>query len=364
MMKALCYLGQNKGIRWQSVPKPKIKLPTDVVGKILATTICGTDLHIVKGHVPECTECAESQPERGLILGHEGIIEIEETGSKVSKFKKGDICIVSCISPCGECYYCKKNIQAHCRETDTHCGWILGHTIDGTQAEYVRVPFADHGLYKVPKGISYDALIMLSDILPTAYEVGVLNGKVKEGDIVAIVGLGPVGLSALISTKSMNPAKIIAIDMDDSRLEVAKRMGADEIINPSKTDAKEKVHELTASEFKNSGVDVAMECVGIPQTFEMCEDLIGPGGHISNVGVHGSAVQLKLQELWGKNVTMSTGLVSAYSTAELLQKIVDGKIHPESLATHHFKLDEFEKAYEVFSDPGKSKAIKVVLTSE
>ncbi|KAH3671746.1 hypothetical protein OGAPHI_000451 [Ogataea philodendri] len=363
MMKALCYSKPNS-IAWKSVPKPVIKLPGDVIGKVLATTICGTDLHIVKGHVPESTATAEASPDKGLILGHEGIIQIVETGPSVSKFKQGDVCVVSCITSCGDCYYCAKDIQAHCKKSEGGSGWILGHTIDGTQAEFVRIPFADHSLYKAPQSLSFDSLLMLSDILPTAYEVGVLAGHVKKGDTVAIVGLGPVGLSALISAKALEPAKIIAIDLDDSRLQVAKEMGADELINSSKVDAKQQVHQLTTSDIKDSGVDVAIECVGLPPSFELCEELIAPGGHISNVGVHGSPVQLQLQNLWGKNVSLSTGLVSAYSTQALLDKVLEKKISPEILVTHHFKLDEFEKAYQVFGNAAANKAIKVVLGSD
>ncbi|GME73717.1 unnamed protein product [Ambrosiozyma monospora] len=369
-MKALTYLGPNS-IKWQSVAKPVVLKATDVIGKILATTICGTDLHIWKGDVPESTAIAEKQKGRGLILGHEGIIQVESVGSAVKNFKPGDIAIASCISACGECHYCKNNLQAHCTQEGSS-GWILGHEIDGTQAEYVRLPFGDHSLYHAPKGVSYDSLLMLSDILPTAYEVGVLAGDVKEGDSVAIVGIGPIGLSALISAKAKNPSEVIAIDMDDARLEVAKRYGATKTINPNKENVKEKVMEYTAAananlsslDAKKPGVDVAIECVGVPATFEMCEDLIAPGGAVANVGVHGKAVELKLQDLWIKNIKITTGLVSAYSTAELLQKVSSGVIDPAPLVTHHFKLNEIEKAYDIFKNAAENKAIKMVLTNE
>nr|BAD32689.1 dihydroxyacetone reductase [Zygoascus ofunaensis] len=363
MMKALCYLG-SKTIKWQTVAKPTLKSPTDVIGKLSALTLCGSDLHIIAGHVKESTDIAESQPGRGLILGHEGIIKVEEVGDAVKNFKRGDVCIVSCITSCGECYYCKRDLQSHCNRTEGTSGWILGHEIDGTQAEYVRIPYADQSLYKAPENVPIESLLMLSDILPTAYEVGVVSGNVKKGDTVAIVGLGPVGLSALLSAKALDPAKIIAIDMDDSRLEVARRLGAHETINPGKQDAAKLVHELTASEGKSSGVDVAIECVGVPATFEMCEDLLCPGGHLSNVGVHGSSVELKLQELWIKNISISTGLVSAYSTETLLQKVIDKKLDPTPLATHHFKLSEIEKAYDVFSHAADNQAIKMVITCD
>ncbi|ODV87265.1 hypothetical protein CANARDRAFT_195200 [[Candida] arabinofermentans NRRL YB-2248] len=362
-MKALTFLGANT-IKYQEVAKPIIKKPTDVVGKILWTTICGSDLHILKGDVPESIAKANEQKGRGLILGHEGVIKVESVGSAVTKFKQGDVAIVSCISSCGSCYYCKKDLQSHCSNTEGTSGWILGHEIDGTQADYVRIPYADNSLYKAPENVPAESLLMLSDILPTAYEVGVLSGKVKEGDTVAIVGLGPVGLSALLTCKTLKPAKIIAIDMDDARLEVALRLGADEAMNPGKVDAKAQVHALTKSDIRESGVDVAIECVGIPATFEMCQDLIGPGGAIANVGVHGKSVSLKLEELWIKNISISTGLVSAYSTSDLLQKVVSGDLDPSVLATHHFKMSEMEKAYEVFKNAASNKAIKMVIEND
>ncbi|VEU20144.1 DEKNAAC101039 [Brettanomyces naardenensis] len=365
MMKALTYLKPGV-IRWQSVAKPKILKSTDVIGKMLATTICGTDLHIIKGDCPETTVIAEEEQNkgRGIILGHEGIIKVEEVGSDVKKFKPGDVCIVSCITSCGTCYYCKRDLQAHCTNSEGTSGWILGHEIDGTQAEYLRVPFADYSLFKAPQNVSTDSLIMLSDILPTSYEVGVLNGQVKEGDSVAIVGLGPVGLSALLGAKALNPKELIAIDMDDARLAVAKKLGATQTINPSKADAVSFVKQLTTSKDREPGVDVAIECVGVPATFELCEDLIGPGGAVANVGVHGKPVSLKLQDLWIKNVRITTGLVSAYSTEELLHKVIKGDLDPAPLATHHFKLGEIEKAYEVFKNASENNAIKMIITNE
>lgn len=365
MMKALTYLKPGV-IRWQSVVKPKLLKPTDVVGKLLATTICGSDLHIIKGDCPETTEIAE-KPEnkgRGIILGHEGIIKVEQTGSAITKFKPGDVCIVSCITSCGKCYYCKNNLQAHCSNSEGTSGWVLGHEIDGTQAQFMRVPFADYSLYKAPANLSYDSLLMLSDILPTSYEVGILNGQVKEGDSVAIVGLGPVGLSALLGAKALKPKEIIAVDMDDARLEVAKKLGGTRTINPSKQNAVEAVRQLTTTSEREPGVDVAIECVGVPATFEMCEDLIGPGGAVANVGVHGKPVSLKLQDLWIKNVRITTGLVSAYSTEDLLQKVIKGDLDPSALVTHHFKMSEFEKAYDVFKNASKNNAIKIVLNND
>lgn len=366
MMKALTYMKPNV-ISWHSIPKPKILHPTDVIGKVVATTICGSDLHILKGDVPETTAIATESPERGIVLGHEAIIEVEEVGSSIKKFKAGDICIVSCITSCGTCYYCKKNLQSHCNGNEGTSGWIFGHEIDGTQSEYVRVPFGDTSLFKAPKNVSYDKLLMLCDAIPTSYEIGVKNGGVKEGDSIAIVGLGPVGLSALLSAKTLKPKQIIAIDMDDERLELAKKLGATNVLNPSKFSTQDLTNEvlnLTKNLIpgREPGVDVAIECVGVPSTFELCEELITSGGSIANVGVHGKSVELKLQKLWIKDCQITTGLVSAYSTEELLKQVEDGTLDPTPIITHHFKFDEFEKAYEIFKDAKNTKAMKIVLT--
>ncbi|GMM30247.1 hypothetical protein DAMA08_029920 [Martiniozyma asiatica (nom. inval.)] len=360
-IKALTYLGPGK-ISWQDVPMPTLVNDTDVIGKVLATTICGTDLHIIKGDVPETTAIAQASHSKGIILGHEAIIEVTECGDKVKNFKSGDVCIVSCITSCGDCYYCKRNIQAHCSGNEGSSGWIFGHEIDGSQAEYMRVPFADNGLFKAPDGIPFESLLMLSDAMPTSFEIGVINGEVKKGDVVAIVGLGPVGLGALLTASIREPEKIIAIDTDDSRLALAKQLGATHTFNPSTDNVVTCVNELTTTDFKEKGVDVAIECVGIPSTFELCQDLICPGGRIANVGVHGKPVQLKLQELWIKNIKISTGLVSAYSTKELLDSISSGKINPSSMVSHKMKMSDFEEAYGIFKNAAGNKAIKMFLT--
>lgn len=351
-------------IAWKDVPMPVIKQQTDVIGRVVATTICGSDLHILKGDVPESTAIAQQNGENGLILGHEAIIEVTDVGADVSKFKKGDVALVSCITSCGHCYYCKTNLQAHCSGNEGSSGWIFGHEINGTQAEFVRVPFGDFGLYKAPPGVSYESLLMLADAMPTSYEIGVIAGEVKEGDSVAVVGLGPVGLGALLTAKTRNPEKLIAIDMDETRLELAKKFGATHTINPGKIkDVTAAINELTTTDFKKPGVDVAIEAVGVPATFEMCEDLICPGGKIANVGVHGKPVQLKLQELWIKNIKISTGLVSAYSTQELLDKVVAGSLDPSLMITHRMKLNEMEKGYEIFGNAASNKAIKMLFTA-
>jgi alcohol dehydrogenase len=345
-MKALVYHGAGKKA-WEEKPKPGIKAPTDAIIKILKTTICGTDLHIMKGDVPEVTD--------GRIIGHEGVGIVEEVGSAVSNFKKGDHVLISCITSCGKCEYCKRGMYSHC----TDGGWILGHLIDGTQAEYVRIPHADNSLYPIPSGADEEALVMLSDILPTGFECGVLNGQVKPGDSIAIVGAGPVGLAALLTSQFYSPADIIVIDMDDNRLNVAKTFGASQLINSSDGKAVEKVLKLTGGK----GVDVAIEAVGVPATFELCEEMVAPGGHIANIGVHGKSVSLHLEKLWSSNITITTRLVDTVTTPMLFKTVRSGKIEPKKLITHHFKLDQVMEAYTVFGNAAKEKALKVILTN-
>nr|MBC7612876.1 zinc-dependent alcohol dehydrogenase family protein [Pseudopedobacter sp.] len=345
-MKALVYHGPGKKA-WEEKPKPTITQSTDAIVKILKTTICGTDLHIMKGDVPAVTD--------GRIIGHEGVGIVEETGPSVSNFKKGDHVIISCITSCGKCEYCKKAMYSHCVDG----GWILGNLIDGTQAEYVRIPYADNSLYPIPAGADEEALVMLSDILPTGYECGVLNGQVKPGDVLAIVGAGPIGMAALFTAKFYSPSEIIMIDMDDNRLALAKTFGATHTINTSKSNAVDEVMKLT----DKKGVDVAIEAVGVPATFELCEKIIGAGGHLANIGVHGKSVTLHLEELWSKNITITTRLVDTSTTPLLFKTVQSGKLQPKNLITHHFKLDEIMEAYEVFGNAAKEKALKVILTS-
>jgi alcohol dehydrogenase len=346
-MKALVYHGPgNKS--WEEKPKPVIKETTDAIVKILKTTICGTDLHILKGDVPEVTD--------GRILGHEGVGVIEEIGNSVTSFKKGDHVIISCISSCGKCDYCKRGMYSHCEKG----GWILGHLIDGTQAEYVRIPFADNSLYHIPAGSDEEALVMLSDILPTGFECGVLNGKVQPGNTVAIVGSGPIGLAALLTAQFYSPAEIIMIDPDDNRLETAKKFGATQIVNNNKENAIEKVKQLT----NNRGVDTAIEAVGIPATFELCESLVAPGGIIANIGVHGKSVELHLETLWAHNITITTRLVDTVTTSMLLKTIQSKKLNSKQLITHYFKLSDINNAYDTFQHAAKEKALKVILTNE
>jgi alcohol dehydrogenase len=345
-MKALVYHGPGKKA-WEDKPKPILKDPTDAIVKITKTTICGTDLHILKGDVPTVTD--------GRILGHEGVGVIEEVGGAVSGFKKGDHVLISCITSCGKCDACKKGMYSHCASG----GWILGHLIDGTQAEYVRIPFADTSLYRAPEGVEEDALAMLSDILPTGFECGVLNGGVKPGDTVAIVGAGPVGLAALLTAQFYSPAEIIMVDLDENRLAVARKLGATQLVSSLDGKTMEKIMALTGGK----GVDVAIEAVGIPSTFDVCQDVVAAGGHIANVGVHGKSVALKLEKLWAHNITITTRLVDTVTTPMLLKNVVAGRLEPRKLITHHFVLDELVKAYDTFGDAAKQKALKVILRS-
>jgi len=345
-MKALVYVSVgNKALQDRS--KPEIKAPTDAIIKITKTTICGTDLHILKGDVPSC------QP--GCILGHEGVGVIDAVGSAVTAFKAGDRVLISCISACGKCIYCRKGMYSHC----TTGGWILGNKIDGTQAEFVRIPYADTSLYPIPEGADEEALVMLSDILPTGFECGVLNGKVQPGSTVAIIGSGPIGLAALLTAQFYSPSEIIMVDIDDSRLEVAKRFGATSVVNSADGKAVDALMKLT----NQRGVDTAIEAVGIPATFELCEKIIAPGGIIANIGVHGSKVDLHLENLWDRNITITTRLVDTESTAMLLRLVQSDKIDAKLLITHRFKLDHILDAYEAFENAATTSALKVIIAA-
>ena len=344
-MKALVYQGPGQK-SWEDKASPVIEKPTDAVVRILHTTICGTDLHILKGDVPAVT--------KGRTLGHEGVGVVEEVGSAVRNFKKGDNVLISCVTSCGSCANCKRQLYSHCADG----GWILGHLIDGTQAQQVRIPHADNSLYPIPAGADEEALVMLSDILPTGFEIGVLSGKVKPGDSVVIVGAGPVGLAALLTAQFYSPATLIVVDADPNRLEVAKRFGATHTIDINVENAVDRIFALT----DGVGVDVAIEAVGIPASFDTCQQVIAPGGHIANVGVHGKSVELHLEKLWIQNINISTGLVNTNTTPMLLKTVQSGKIEPGQLITHRFKLDDILEAYEVFANAAKEKAIKVILS--
>jgi len=343
-MKALVYQGPGqKALEERRLPD--IDAPGDAIVQVTKTTICGTDLHILKGDVPTC--------EPGRILGHEGVGIVDKVGPAVTMFRRGDHVLISCISACGKCEYCRGGMYSHC----TTGGWILGNKIDGTQAEFVRIPHADTSLYPIPAGADEEALVMLSDILPTGYECGVLNGKVQPGNSVAIVGAGGIGLAALLTAQFYAPAEIIVIDLDDNRLQVAKRFGATATINGSDGKAAEKVMELTGGR----GVNTAIEAVGVPPSFITCENIIAPGGTIANVGVHGTKVDLHLERLWSLNISIATRLVDTVTTPMLLKTVQSRKLDPKKLITHHFKLDQILDAYDTFGRAASTHALKVIL---
>lgn len=345
-MRAVVYHGPGQKA-WEEVPDPVILDDTDAIVRVDAVTICGTDLHILKGDVAAVTD--------GRILGHEAVGTVESVGAGVKNVKVGDRVLVSCITACGACRFCRDGSYGQCLGGG---GWILGHKIDGTQAEHVRVPFADTSTYPAPAGVSDEQLLMLADILPTGYEVGVLNGQVRPGDVVAVVGAGPIGLSAMMGARLFSPSHVVAIDMADSRLEAAKTFGADIVINNSREDALAIVRELTGG----LGADVAIEAVGVPATFELAASLARPGGHIANIGVHGQPVTLHLEELWIRNVTITTGLVDTYSTPTLLRLAQGHQVDTDRFITHHFTLEQFDEAYDVFSRAADTGALKVILT--
>ena len=345
-MKALVYHGPGKRA-WEDKPRPAIQDPSDAVVRITTSTICGTDLHILKGDLPAVND--------GRILGHEGIGVVEEVGPGVSEFHVGDKVIISCVSACLKCDFCKRGMYSHCR----HGGWILGYTIDGTQAEYVRIPHADGSLYPFPGDADEEAMVMLSDILPTGFECGVLNGQVKPGDTVAIVGAGPVGLAVLLTAQFYSPAAIFMIDLDDKRLSIAKKFGANSLINSADGQAARHVMDLT----EGAGVDVAIEAVGIPATFDICQAIVAAGGHIANVGVHGKPVELHLEKLWDRNISITTRLVDTVTTPMLLKVVRSGKLQPAQLVTHRFAMADIIKAYDTFANAEREGALKVVLTS-
>jgi len=343
-MKALVYQGPGRKAL-EEKPKPVVIEPGDAIVRVTRTTICGTDLHILKGDVPSC--------EPGRTLGHEGVGVIEQVGPGVTAFKPGDPVLISCITSCGRCGYCRRGMYSHC----TTGGWILGNVIDGTQAEFVRVPHADTSLYPIPAGADEEALVMLSDILPTGFECGVLNGKIAPGSSVAIVGAGPIGLATLLTAQFYSPAEIIMIDLDENRLEVARRFGATCTINGANDDAVEAVKAVT----DGRGADAAIEAVGIPATFELCERIVAPGGVIANIGVHGAKVDLHLETLWSRNISITTRLVDTATTPMLLKTVTSGKLDPTKLITHRFSLDDVLEAYDVFGRAAETGALKVII---
>lgn len=347
-MKALVYHGPGQR-SWDTVDDPTIIDHADIVVRIDTSTICGSDLHILKGDVPETPP--------GTVLGHEAVATVQEIGSSVSTVAVGDRVLLSCISACGRCRFCKESLYGQCLGGG---GWIFGHLIDGLQAEYARVPFADNSVYKVPEHLSDEQVLFLSDILPTAYEVGVLNGRVSPGDVVAIVGAGPIGLAAILTAGLYTPAQIVAVDLADSRLESARSFGADITINNTHRDPISEIMELTGG----LGVDVAVEAVGVPATFELASELIRPGGHVANIGVHGHPATLHLEKLWTRDVTITTGLVDTHTIPRLMSLVAGGRLDPTVFATHRFALDDAMTAYDTFADAGSTGALKVVLEAD
>jgi alcohol dehydrogenase len=347
-MKALVYHGRGRR-SWEDKPRPKLVQPTDAIVRVSTTTICGTDLHILKGDVPTV--------EDGRILGHEAVGYVEEVGASVRGLRRGDKVLVSCISSCGLCDFCRRAMYSHCRDG----GWILGHRIDGTQAEYVRVPHARTSLYALPTEADEEACVLLSDIFPTGFECGVLNGQVKPGDSVAIVGAGPIGLAALLTAQFYSPAQVVMVDADPNRLETARRLGATHIVSETLPAAvEERIKTLT----DGAGVDVAIEAVGVPASFDTCQRIVGPGGHIANVGVHGKPVELHLETLWAHNVTITTRLVDTVTTPMLLKLLLSGRLNAKALVTHRFGLHEIMKAYDTFATAAREKALKVAIRAQ
>ena len=351
-MKAVVYQGPGS-ITWQEMPAPRIQKPTDAIVKIETTTICGTDLHILKGDVPTV--------EHGRILGHEGVGVVTEVGEAVTEIAVGDRVIVSCISACGKCGYCLEGMYSHCLadEGAPGIGWILGHLIDGTQAEYVRVPFAETSLHKVPEGVAPEEAAMISDILPTGHEIGIRYGAVKPGDVVAVIGAGPVGLAAMTTAALYGPSRVIAIDIDANRVEQAKRFGASDGVVSSDSDWKEQVIALT----DGLGVDVAIEAVGVPATWDMSLAIVRPGGHVANVGVHGKPVSFPLETAWIQNLTITTGLVNTDTSRMLIKLLAQGRLDVGGFISHRFSLDDIMNAYDTFGRAAETKALKVILTA-
>jgi alcohol dehydrogenase len=348
LMKALVYHGAGRRA-WEDKPMPRVISATDAVVKVSTTTICGSDLHIMKGDVPSVTD--------GRILGHEGVGTVAEIGAGVTSFKVGDKVLISCISSCASCPSCRRGMYSHCERGG---GWILGNLIDGTQAEYVRIPFADTSLYPLPAGADEAAYTMLSDIFPTSFECGVLNGQVKPGDTVAIVGAGPIGLAALLTAQFFAPAELIMIDKDDNRLKAAAGFGATQIVNSADGKAVEWIKDLT----QGRGVDVAIEAVGVPDTFALCQEIVAPGGSIANIGVHGKSVTLHLERLWSQNIRITTRLVDTAATPMLLKAVLSKRLNPMQLVTHRFRLDEMMRAYDTFGNAAQEKALKVILSAD
>ena len=349
-MKALVYSGPGEK-SWTEMPDPTIQRTTDAIVRVDTTTICGTDLHILKGDVPAVRP--------GLILGHEGVGTVVAVGDAVEAVSVGQRVLISCIKSCGHCANCKIGLYSHClgAEGSPGIGWIFGHLIDGTQAEFVRVPYADNSLYPLPESVPDDAAVMLSDILPTGFEIGVQYGQVSPGDVVAVIGAGPVGLAAIATAGLYGAGAVVAVDLDEHRLEQARTFGASHTVRSGRPEWRGDVLAVT----DGAGVDVAIEAVGVPETFTMATEIVRPGGRVANVGVHGKPVQLHVENLWIQNISISMGLVNTNSTPMLLRLVTQGKIPAELLATHKFDFDHVEDAYDTFARAAETHALKVLI---
>lgn len=347
-MKALVYHGPGDK-RWEEVPDAQVVEPTDVVVQVDTTTICGTDLHILLGDVPAVTP--------GRILGHEAVGHVVEVGAAVQAFRPGDRVLVPAISSCGTCTYCRAQLPSHCQRLGG-IGWVFGHLVDGTQAEYVRVPFGDSSLVAAPPELTDEQLVFLADIFPTGFEMGVKNGGVKPGDVVAVIGVGPVGLAAVATAQLYGPSKVIAIGRSQPRIDTALQLGATHGFSTNDPDWRDQV----MAETDGLGVDVSIEAVGVPDTLADAFAVVRPGGRVANAGVHGRSFTLPIHDLWIQNLTFTTGLVNGTSVPVLLRMIEAGRLHPEQMGTHRFALDDMLSAYDVFEHASEHKCLKTVIT--
>lgn len=350
-MKALVYHGPGRKA-WEEVPDPTLQDPTDVIAKVDTTTICGTDLHILKGDVPAVVD--------GRVLGHEAVGTITEVGDAVTGLEPGDRIIIPAVTNCGKCSYCRNNQPSHC-QTLGGVGWVFGHLIDGTQAEYVRVPFAETSVHKVPEGLDDEDVLFLTDALPTGFEIGILNGNTKPGDTVAIVGAGPVGLGAVMTANLCGAGRVVTVDLDENRMDKALELGATDKVNAGDPDAVERIRALSSD---GLGVDVAIEAVGVPQTFRTCLDVVRPYGTVANAGVHGKPVELPLDRMWISNVRINMGLVDCRTVGSLLNMVRSGRLDAKAMATHRFTMSQMEEAYELFGNAAQHRAVKVVITAD
>lgn len=324
----------NKTASLDKRPVPKIKDKRDAIVKVTMSSICTSDLHIIRGFVPKAV------PE--TILGHEFVGEIVDVGSDIKNLKKGDRVSANCETFCGQCYFCKRGFINNC----LYGGWEIGCTIDGCQAEYVRVPFADTGLTKLPDNISYENALFVGDILSSGYW-GAELCEIQKGDTVAVIGAGPVGLCSMISAKLLGAEKIIAIDVDDTRLEIAKNQNlADVVINPLNSDVEKEVKDLT----ERRGADSVIEAAGGKDTFQTAWKIARANAIVALVAMYEENQTLPLPDMYGKNLTFKTGGVDAVNCSKLVDLISEKKINTDFLITNKFSLDNIQQAYKLFEN--------------